>query len=197
MHLKSNTEKSSFTGLFGVAFFSICWLCAVVSDPSWTLGENMVSDLGVSDTNAAYFFNYGCIITGIILCAYGIMSAYYGNGTFEKISYVLIDAAGAALIGVGTFTEDTGCIHNISAYTVFILAALSAVIRMVLGFIRKRMISAVITAALIICTAVVAFVETFPFLEAFAIIILLIWIAVTCIDALVEFSDDKYTALEA
>lgn len=73
---------------------------------------------------------YGSIIAGVLLCAYGLLSTYYSKPVFERISYLLISLAGAFLIGVGSFTENTGWPHNLSAYSLFILAALSAIIRM-------------------------------------------------------------------
>lgn len=185
MQFKLDLRGSAFIGLLGIAVFSLCWLCAVLIDSSWTFGTNMVSDLGVSDTYARYFFNYGSIIAGVLLCAYGLLSTYYSKPVFERISYLLIGLAGAFLIGVGSFTENTGWPHNFSAYSLFILAALSAIIRMFIDLKHRDFVPAAITFLLIVSTIAVAYVETFPFLEAFAIIILLIWLTMTCLRTII------------
>ena len=104
MQLKLNTEKTAAIGLVGIIIFSICWICAVILDGTWVFGENMVSDLGVSDTDAKYFFNYGCIAAGIIIYVYGILTAYFNKLTLDRVCYVLIAIAGMFLIGVGTST---------------------------------------------------------------------------------------------
>ena len=185
MQFRLDLRGSTFIGLLGIAVFSLCWLCAVLIDSSWTFGTNMVSDLGVSDTYARYFFNYGSIIAGVLLCAYGLLSTYYSKPVFERISYLLISLAGAFLIGVGSFTENTGWPHNLSAYSLFILSALSAIIRMFIDLKHRDFVPAAITFLLIVSTVAVAYVETFPFLEAFAIIILLIWLTMTCLRTII------------
>lgn len=182
-------------GLLGIAVFSICWICAVVSDGRWIFGENMVSDLGVSDTNAQYFFNYGCAAAGIIIYIYGILTAYFNRLTLDRISYILIALAGMFLIGVGTFTEDLGWSHNLCAYSLFIAVAVSAIIRLVLDIIHRDMIPAAVTAVLILSAVIVALTQTFPFLEAFAIIIILIWIALVCLKTI--FKNEGYGTLNA
>lgn len=195
MQLVSNNEKTSAIGLIGIIIFSICWTCAVISDSTWIFGINMVSDLGVSDTNAQYFFNYGCVAAGIIIYVYGILTAYFNKSAFDRISYILISLAGMFLIGVGTFTEDLGWPHNLCAYSLFIAVAVSAIIRLVLDIIHKDMISAAVTTVLIVSAVIVALTQTFPFLEAFAIIVILIWIALVCLKTI--FKNEGYETLKA
>ncbi len=195
MQLVSNNEKTAAIGLIGIIVFSICWICAVISDSTWTFGINMVSDLGVSETNAQYFFNYGCVAAGIIIYVYGILTAYFNKSAFDRISYILISLAGMFLIGVGTFTEDLGWPHNLCAYSLFIAVAVSAIIRLVLDIIHKDMISAAVTTVLIVSAVIVALTQTFPFLEAFAIIVILIWIALVCLKTI--FKNGGYETLKA
>lgn len=195
MQLVPNNEKTAAIGLIGIIVFSICWLCAVISDSTWTFGINMVSDLGVSETNAQYFFNCGCVAAGIIIYVYGILTAYFNKSSFDRVSYILIALAGMFLIGVGTFTEDLGWPHNLCAYSLFIAVAVSATIRLVLDIIHKDMISAAVTAVLIVSVVIVALTQTFPFLEAFAIIVILIWIALVCLKTI--FKNEGYGTLKA
>lgn len=149
MQLKLNTEKTAAIGLVGIIIFSICWICAVILDGTWVFGENMVSDLGVSDTDAKYFFNYGCIAAGIIIYVYGILTAYFNKLTLDRVCYVLIAIAGMFLIGVGTFTEDLGWPHNLCAYSLFIAVFISAILRIILDFINRDRVFAIVTAVLI------------------------------------------------
>lgn len=195
MQLKLNTEKTATIGLVGIIIFSICWICAVILDGTWVFGENMVSDLGVSDTDAKYFFNYGCIVAGIIIYVYGILTAYFNKSTLDRICYVLIAIAGMFLIGVGTFTEDLGWPHNLCAYSLFIAVFISAILRIILDFINRDRVFAAVTAVLIISTIIVAATQTFPFLEAFAIIIILIWITLVCLKTIIKTKEFKTMAM--
>lgn len=195
VHLTSNNEKTATIGLLGIAVFSICWICAIISNGTWVFGENMVSDLGVSDTNAQYFFNYGCAAAGMIIYIYGILTAYFNRLMLDRVSYVLIALAGMFLIGVGTFTEDLGWPHNLCAYSLFIAVAISAIIRLVLDLLHKDAISAAVTAVLIAAVVIIAITQTFPFLEAFAIIVILVWIALVCLKTI--FNNDGYGTLNA
>lgn len=194
MQLISNNEKTAAIGLIGIIVFSICWICAVISDSTWTFGINMVSDLGVSDTNAQYFFNYGCVAAGIIIYVYGILTAYYNKSVFDRISYIFIALAGMFLIGVGTFTEDLGWPHNLCAYSLFIAVFISAILKIILDFINRDRVFAAVSAVLIISTIIVAATQTFPFLEAFAIIIILIWITLVCLKTIIKTRELKTIA---
>ena len=194
MQLKLNTEKTATIGLVGIIIFSICWICAVILDGTWIFGENMVSDLGVSDTDAKYFFNYGCIAAGIIIYVYGILTAYFNKSTLDRVCYILIAIAGMFLIGVGTFTEDLGWPHNLCAYSLFIAVFISAILRIILDFINRDRVFAAVTAVLIISTIIVAATQTFPFLEAFAIIIILIWITLVCLKTIIKTKEFKTMA---
>lgn len=194
MQLKLNTEKTATIGLVGIIIFSICWICAVILDGTWIFGENMVSDLGVSDTDAKYFFNYGCIAAGIIIYVYGILTAYFNKSTLDRVCYILIAIAGMFLIGVGTFTEDLGWPHNLCAYSLFIAVFISAILRIILDFINRDRVFAAVTAVLIISTIIVAATQTFPFLEAFAIIIILIWITLVCLKTIIKTREFKTMA---
>lgn len=194
MQLKLNTEKTAVIGLIGIIIFSICWICAVILDGTWVFGENMVSDLGVSDTDAKYFFNYGCIAAGIIIYVYGILTAYFNKSTLDRICYVLIAIAGMFLIGVGTFTEDLGWPHNLCAYSLFIAVFISAILRIILDLINRDRVFAIVTTVLIISTIIVAATQTFPFLEAFAIIIILIWITLVCLKTIIKTKEFKTMA---
>lgn len=194
MQLKLNTEKTAPIGLVGIIIFSICWICAVILDGTWVFGENMVSDLGVSDTDAKYFFNYGCIAAGIIIYVYGILTAYFNKSTLDRICYVLIAIAGMFLIGVGTFTEDLGWPHNLCAYSLFIAVFISAILRIILDLINRDRVFAAVTSVLIISTIIVAATQTFPFLEAFAIIIILIWITLVCLKTIIKTKEFKTMA---
>lgn len=186
MQLTSNKEKTAVIGLLGIAVFSICWVCAVILDGTWVFGINMVSDLGTSDTNAQYFFNYGCAAAGMIIYIYGILTAYFNRLTLDGVSYILIALAGMFLIGVGAFTEDLGWPHNLCAYSLFIAVAVSAILRLVLDMFYKDVISAAVTAVLVAAVVIIAVTQTFPFLEAFAIIVILIWIALVCLKTMIK-----------
>ena len=69
---KKHAAAFGWFGVLAVAVFSIIWLACYSVDTSWVWGKNSISDFGISDTDAASFFKYGCAIVGVLLAIFGI-----------------------------------------------------------------------------------------------------------------------------
>ena len=55
---KPHNVAFAWFGVIAVVVFSICWICAAAIDTTWVFGENTLSDLGASDSDAKMYFNY-------------------------------------------------------------------------------------------------------------------------------------------
>ena len=61
-------------GLIAAFALAIVISVAINGDSTWVYGENMLSDLGVSDVQlTADLFNYGCLIIGILVFVFGLV----------------------------------------------------------------------------------------------------------------------------
>ena len=113
-------------GLAAALLFSVVWVVAASADPSWTFGTDTLSELGVSNVDMAKdAFNYGCMITGILMFVYGCGKAYRFNGA-ECASGTLAALAGICLSMVGVFTLDHK-LHILFAVLFFVLIAFAIV----------------------------------------------------------------------
>lgn len=96
---------------FAIYFTFVC--LSALSDPSWNMFRNNLSDLGEGSGVKALFFNIGCAISGAMLCIYGAIMRRERD---------LRHTAGALFIGggVGLFllafaTGDYEPAHSIAA----------------------------------------------------------------------------------
>jgi len=122
-----NWPLSSVSGLLAVVIFTICTLTSVALYPApYNPLYDWLSNLGNVQFNpvGAYFFNGGCIITGLILVPFFIgLKTYYTNSRWNRTLVMLGQAAGIfaaiALIGVGLFSEQHIAEHMIAAGLLF------------------------------------------------------------------------------
>ncbi len=106
---------------------------AINADPSWVYGENMLSDLGISDVDLTKnLYNYGCIIIGILTIVFGIGKAVCETGC-NRASGCLVAIAAVFMVLIGFVQADfgNGNTHDAAALIAFIFMfcamALSAV----------------------------------------------------------------------
>jgi hypothetical membrane protein len=129
--LVKNPHNIAFAwfGILAIAVFTISWICAVALDPSWVFGKNTLSDLGVSNTDAKYFFNYGCcMLTAIFLAIFGFASTIYSKNKCTSAGgiFLVIGAVFLFLVGIVTENVGNGDPHNHVALTMgfFVLIAM-------------------------------------------------------------------------
>ena len=95
-------------GLIAAFAFAIILVTAIMGDSAWVYGENMLSDLGISDVQmTADLFNYGCIIIGILVFVFGLGKALCETSC-NRASGCILAIAGVFLILVGYIHSDFG-----------------------------------------------------------------------------------------
>lgn len=120
MEADSTKHAAAFgwVGLLAVVAFAVTWLACFSVDPSWVWGTDSISRFGVSDTDAADYFRYGCIATGALLAVFGTGLVYSMSGRAGMvIAGVLFLIAGVCIILCGNYTLDYegGDIHRFFA----------------------------------------------------------------------------------
>lgn len=111
-------------GLIAVAVFAVMWLACLSVDSSWEWGVDSLSQFGVSDTDAADYFMYGCIASGAILAVFGIGLAWSQSPRAGLVSAgVLYIIAGVcvALLGYFDLDYEGGDLHDFFAVMAGIL----------------------------------------------------------------------------
>ena len=142
-------------GLVAAFIFSIVWIVAACADPSWTLGEDFVSKLGVSGVSlAADLFNYGCIIAGILLFVYGIGKAYAYKGS-ECASGMLFAVSGLLLVLIG-LVHSGNTYHSIIAVLLFVFLVFAIIAAAATDAKEGRMLNAAVGAC-VLAAALITF----------------------------------------
>jgi hypothetical membrane protein len=119
--------QNPVSGLVALGIYTICTLTAVALYPTpYNPLYDWLSNLGNVNLNpaGAYFFNGGCILTGIVLVPFFIsLKSWYDDVRWRKALIILGQAAGIftaiALIGVGIFSESHLTEHMIAAGLLF------------------------------------------------------------------------------
>lgn len=144
-----------------VLFLVFCIVSATI-DGNWNLWEDSFSRMGVSpNPTAAFFFNGGCIISGILglFAASGLL--FYGNrrmkagGMFTMLSMLF-------LVFVGAFTLNTPVLHYTFATLMLLCVYIEFLILLYDSIIKDRRKSAAIglvctIVPLLVCLAVMKF----------------------------------------
>jgi hypothetical membrane protein len=118
------TISVSFVILFYCVFTMISW--AFYPDP-YGPSTHYLSRLGNFNYNpfGAYFYNWGCILTGIALLVFFIsLKDWWTESIVQQIimivGQILGIASGFALMAIGVFSEDQGASH-MAASSIFFL----------------------------------------------------------------------------
>jgi len=134
-----------------VAFAAI--LSSIALSPWFSWYSNALSDLGnYARSSVAIIFNLGLVISGILTVVFGL-------GIFDdlkgskpgRVGALVLMMAGAALTGIGIFSEDAGRIHFYVSVAFFSLVPISLLIlgpTMIAGGSRKLGALSVIIAFL-------------------------------------------------
>jgi hypothetical membrane protein len=169
--------------------FAIFWSTAVAVDGHWVFGVNTLSDLG-ADRPGRLWFNSGVIIAGIMLAIYSFgLHHVLVKGQLASGGCLLLFFSSLALIGIGIFPETSGAIHLYLSWAFFVMAMIGLLVlakpvfgSAAFGRIAKAM--TVITPCGSIATLLL--VMSIPFAEAIAVILLMIWGAITSINILLS-----------
>ena len=164
--------------ILGAFIFSVAWIIAVCADASWVLGENTISDLGVSDVQiSADLFKYACIISGALFAIFGIGKAIFEEKS-NRASGIITIIAALALIGVGVYNKDfgNGNAHLFVAIVFFLFTGIVAILSGYGDYHEKKTIPLAVTVVAF-TAALFAFATCdLPLAEVAVVICILIWI---------------------
>jgi Protein of unknown function (DUF998) len=115
------------SGMAAFVIFTVCTLTAVALYPTpYNPLYDWLSNLGNVNFNpvGAYFFNGGCILTGIVMVPFFIsLRSWYDDVAWRKVLVIVGQAAGIftaiALIEVGIFSETHIAEHMLAAGLLF------------------------------------------------------------------------------
>lgn len=176
---KIGSAGFGIAALLGAFIFSVAWIIAVCGDASWVLGENTISDLGVSDVQiSADLFKYACIITGVLFAIFGI-----GKAIFEKkancASGIFAIIAALALIAVGVYNKDfgNGNAHLFVAYMFFLFTAIAAILSGYGDYHEKKTIPTAITVVAFVVGLFAYATCSLALAEVVIVVCILIWAA--------------------
>jgi hypothetical membrane protein len=113
---------AGFLSFVGASQFLILMLICEALYPSYSISENMISDLGVGSTAA--IFNSSIIGLGLMIFLSAI--AFH---SFHKNNYftILLSLTGMGAVGVGFFPENLSPYHQIFAGITFLFGGLSEI----------------------------------------------------------------------
>ncbi len=177
------TKHATAMGWFGilaVAVFCIMWLACMAADDTWVWGENAISDFGVSDTDAADYFEYGCMVSGILLAAFGAgLALTSGPRTGLLAAGTFYALAGVCIIFIGQYDSDYngGNAHSFFAWTaaLLLLGAMIASAAQYWQCGKLALGGIAVTLFCIICACVLAF--EFEKWEVWSAVVMLAWTA--------------------
>jgi len=100
----------------GGAVFLIFHIVAEAVDPTYSVSNNAISDLGVRA--GAPFFNTAMVLLGLFI----LLSAYFVDRTFhDRILTILLVVAGIGALGVGIFNENSVAgLHTLFSLVTFL-----------------------------------------------------------------------------
>lgn len=187
-NVKNHNVLFAWFGILAVAVFSVAWMCAAAVDPSWVFGKNMISEFGISDTNAKYLFNYGCMVTGALTVVFGLGYIIRTKCNKNKIIGVIIATGGVFLALVGVFTMDTGSgsLHSLVAVLMAFFIACAVIASAAKDWRSGREMFTGITVALVTIIIITLITCEFPMFEACAAIAVLIWLTLESVKIILD-----------
>jgi Predicted membrane protein len=176
---KDHYVSFAWLGILGIVTFVISWICAIAMDPSWTFAENTLSEFGISDTDARYFFNYGCcIISGALIALFGFGNIICAKNSGYQAGGVLLMIAGAmlALVGLVTMDVGNGNLHNYVAGTMALFLLLSMIALAAANWIADRKMLSGISIVFVCVLVAMMLNYTVAELEAYGVFLIAIWL---------------------
>ncbi len=173
----SGADASRTAALLSTALiisFSATWIIAVIIDGAWEFGVNMISDLGVSATNAHYVFGWGSIASGILAALTGYALSSLRGSTADKAPFFLLMFAGMMLMLVGIFPEGTA-FHFPAALSLFIAVWISTVLLAVRDLRAGECLYGSINTVLALLNVILLVAVSLALYEALGVIMFLLW----------------------
>ena len=173
-----NPATFAVIGLAAALLFAAVWLAAATSDPSWELGVNTLSDMGVSDVSLTEnLFNYGCVAAGFLVVLFGLGRSSFGDRAGRASGY-LTAAAGLFLALVGVFDKGfgDGNMHLAVAYLFFALLALAVFASIASDWRGRRWAGLAVSVAAVVVTVASLAAGSLALTEAVFVACALVWL---------------------
>lgn len=174
----SDIRRSSYVLWISVVFFIACWVVAALSDPSWKFGEHTMSELGISDTVARYWFLIGCVGAGFCLTLYGIFEASTTSPKMHRYVYHILQLAGILLVGIGVFTMDFGRTHTFFTVTFFLTIAIAMIVYSSYTITERKTFLSAFTWIILGISIVLLATTSKALTEPIGVMMFMIWILI-------------------
>ena len=177
----SNRHPGPFAaiGLLAAFAFAIVLIVAINGDSAWVYGENMLSDLGISDVQmSADLFNYGCMIVGILVFVCGLGKAVCETKC-NRASGCILAISAIFLILVGYIHSDfgNGNTHDTIAILLFLFLFIAMVLSAIGDWRDGARINSAITVVLILIILGCAVGMSIAALEVITVACGIVWLA--------------------
>jgi len=139
-----------FIALIGAVAFLIFWLFSVLSVPSWTLGEDMISELAMVD-GAVTYLSIAFIAGGVFTALYGIGTGMMRHAYVRNISGSFITVLGVFMILVGLAFFAGAEVDSVYGYLLIVLAMAALTCIAAADWQDKKMITAAFYLMLLVC----------------------------------------------
>ena len=166
-------------GLIAAFAFAIVISVAIMGDSAWVYGENMLSDLGVSDVQTtADLFNYGCIIIGILVFIFGLGKSLC-ESSCNRASGCTLAIAAIFLILIGYIHSDfgNGNTHDTIAILFFLFLFVSEVLSAIGDWRDGYKLNSALTVVLILIILGSAVGMNIESLEVITVACSIVWLA--------------------
>jgi hypothetical membrane protein len=161
--------------MIGVAVFITAWVCAASVDTAWQFGVNTLSEFGISDTAASLYFNYGCMLTGLLIMIFGLGRALNAANWGHIAGGALIVFGGAFLALVGVYTMDEGNVHYFVAISAALFISLGMAAVAIGNWSADKKIFAGVGIVSVCLFIIMVFALDVAEIEAYGIILAMVW----------------------
>ena len=164
-----------YCGCLSVIVFTICWIVSALLWEDWTLGTHALSDIGVCGIDSAEIvFNLGCMLTGFLVLFPGLRMTEM-DGKWFRISGYMVIICSVSCAAIGVVTEDYGIMHNITASTYAVFAAIFAITSAAGDYVIGKKVLTALAAVMLIASGIMCVAQPFAVFEPFAISCILVW----------------------
>ena len=132
-------------------------------------------DIGVCGIDSAEIvFNLGCMLTGFLVLFPGLRMTEM-DGRWFRISGYMVIICSVSCAAIGVVTEDYGIMHNITASTYAVFAAIFAITSAAGDYVIGKKVLTALAAVMLIASGIMCVAQPFAVFEPFAISCILIW----------------------
>src|SRR6266545_2041548 len=125
--MRLDARTGGLLGFAAIATWTLLYLVAVASTPTYTITGSYLSDLGNPNAPAPWAFNAADILGGILFVPFGFVVGRTVGGRAGRVAQVLLPISALGLIFVGIFPEGSPYnLHTIVSAVFFLLLAVSA-----------------------------------------------------------------------